>query len=147
MFKVLLVEDSEADALLTERKITAHVQHETIVVTTLAAAVKHIESDPSIDLILLDLNLPDAKGTFGIETLDPLTSCPIVVLTGQDDNALARECVRAGAYTFLLKDEVNGSLARAILAAVERRRAIREEHEDLRDYIRQKFAPVLEALN
>lgn len=77
-----------------------------------------------IDLVLLDLALPDSKG------LDTFTACynrnpdtPIVVLTALEDENLALMALRGGAQDYLIKTEINPrSLTRAIRYAIERKR-------------------------
>jgi PAS domain S-box-containing protein len=77
-----------------------------------------------VDLVLLDLSLPDSKG------LDTFTACynrnadvPIVVLTALEDENVALLALRGGAQDYLIKSEINPrSLARAIRYAIERKR-------------------------
>jgi NarL family two-component system response regulator LiaR len=61
------------------------------------------ESGP-FDLVLLDLNLPDAKGLQGLRTL--LNECPKVpfaMLTGTQDEFVIRQAKAMGAVGYLLK--------------------------------------------
>jgi phosphoserine phosphatase RsbU/P len=81
-----------------------------------------------VDVVLLDLSLPDSKG---LETLAAVRACvpllPVVVLTGADDEQLAIEALQRGAQDYLVKTEINGRvLSRAIRYAVERN-ALRAE--------------------
>ncbi|MCX9086044.1 MAG: response regulator, partial [Candidatus Methanoperedens sp.] len=64
-----------------------------------------------IDVVLLDLNLPDSKGfnTF-TKTLAQAPEIPIIILTGLDDETLAIRAVRTGAQDYLIKKHVNSSL-------------------------------------
>ena len=73
---------------------------------------------------LLDLNLPDNQG---IETLVRVESefpeIPIIVLTGQEDEAIAVEAVKQGAQDYLVKGTVDGNqLVRSLRYAIERKR-------------------------
>jgi CheY-like chemotaxis protein len=77
---------------------------------TLADALQRIgEQRP--DMVVLDLSLPDS---FGLETLFRIQSqdalLPIVVLTGNEDQALALAAVKAGAQDFLVKQDLSGRL-------------------------------------
>jgi NarL family two-component system response regulator LiaR len=56
------------------------------------------------DLVLLDLNLPDAKGLQGLRTLlDEHPSTPFAMLTGTQDEFVIRQAQAMGAVGYLLK--------------------------------------------
>lgn len=123
---LLLVEDDAADARLvremlkqarTARFSVAHVER-------LAEAISRA-GDGDIDVVLLDLSLPDA---LGIETLALLHSAaprlPIVVMSGLDDEAAAMQGLREGAQDYLVKGRVDSDLlARSLRYAIERQRS------------------------
>jgi len=79
-------------------------------------------------LILSDLGLPDSQG---LETASALISnasdIPIMILTGQDDDQVAMEAIRAGVQDYLVKNTVTPELiGRAIRYALERKRVEKE---------------------
>lgn len=77
-----------------------------------------------VDLILLDLTLPDSRGfdTFRLFSLE-YPEIPVVVLSGFDDEALALECVRNGAQDYQVKGRFDfQALARFLRFAIERHR-------------------------
>jgi DNA-binding NarL/FixJ family response regulator len=81
-----------------------------------------------IDVILLDLSLPDSQGE---ETFAKVKACApdvaIVVLSGLDDEAMALRMVKAGAQDYVPKRQVNADmLARTIRYAIERKRVEQE---------------------
>jgi two-component system sensor histidine kinase/response regulator len=94
------------------------------------------------DIILLDLHLPDTKGLVSLATLkEHSESCPIIVLTSADDDALGLKAVASGAHDYLVKQSVsNESLVRCIRYAIERRRA---EEQVLRLAVIQDFIATL----
>ncbi|HXA92022.1 MAG TPA: response regulator transcription factor [Steroidobacteraceae bacterium] len=56
------------------------------------------------DLVLLDLNLPDAKGLQGLRTLrDEYPTTPFAMLTGTQDEFVIRQAQAMGAVGYLLK--------------------------------------------
>ncbi|MBN1813542.1 MAG: GAF domain-containing protein [Anaerolineae bacterium] len=123
--KILLIEDNPADARLLRkmlaeaRRFPFDLQQADRLSTGLERLVSH-----DIDIILLDLSLPDSEGldTF-TQTLAHAPQTPIVVLSGLDDAEIALEAVRAGAQDYLTKAEVDGNLlARTIHYAIERKR-------------------------
>jgi diguanylate cyclase (GGDEF)-like protein/PAS domain S-box-containing protein len=76
-----------------------------------------------IAAVLLELSLPDSQG---IETFDKLFSAapdvPILILGGNDNEALAKEAVGRGAQDYLLPGHLDGySLPRALRNAIERK--------------------------
>src|SRR5262249_26898735 len=94
--------------------------------TRLSAACERIAAD-RIDVILLDLFLPDSNGLSTFRQVRAAApSLPIVVLTGMDDESPAGVAVREGAQDYLPKGQVAGPLlSRAIRYAIERQRAER----------------------
>lgn len=123
--RVLLIEDNEDDALLARRDLTreprCHFELEWA--STLDAGVERLRQG-GIDVVLLDLSLPDCRGIATFECLSTtFRHLPILVLTGHDDEETAVQAVRLGAQDYLVKGQMNGdSLARAISYAIERKR-------------------------
>ena len=123
--KVLLVEDSGEYARIVEGLLDTDrdCRFDVRTATRLVDAMQRVESEAP-DVVLLDLNLPDASG---VETLERFTETardvPVVVLADVEDEALAIEAVRIGAQDGLVKGRVeNESLPRALRFAVERHR-------------------------
>jgi signal transduction histidine kinase len=123
--RILLVEDNAGDARLLREALAdvpatfelRHVQQLRDGVDALCAG--------GVDVVLLDLSLPDATGLEGLRRLHGSSpGVPIVVLTGLDDDELALRAMQEGAQDYLVKGRVEGALlARAIRYAVERKRA------------------------
>ena len=124
--KILLVEDSPGDARLIRELLSSAHGHRFSVecVGGLAAGLERL-CDDGIDVVLLDLGLPDSRGfdTFAqVQALSP--GIPIVVLTGTDDVELALRAVGAGAQDYLVKGKVDAeALSRTMRYAIERKRA------------------------
>ncbi len=70
------------------------------------------------DVVLLDLGLPDS---FGIDTvkrmLEEFSDVPMIVVTGSEDEEIAREAVELGIRNYLVKGEATG--AEIIAATLE----------------------------
>ena len=136
--RILLVEDDDGCALVMQN-ILERWRYRAFNVRraeNLSAALRQV-AQGEIDLVLLDLGLPDSQGldTFG-RMHAAAANVPIVVLTGLDDEELAATTVQQGAQDYLVKGPVDGaSLARAIRYAIERCRAqqaLRESEERYR---------------
>jgi CheY-like chemotaxis protein len=118
-----LVEDNPGDALLvTERLEEARPEHYRVTLATSLSEAIHLLRSLLIEVILLDLSLPDGSGADGVTRLrEEAPEIPIVVLTGSDDEGLAEACLRAGAEDFLSKhDDHPRSLHRSIGYAISR---------------------------
>ena len=78
-------------------------------------------------MVLLDLNLPDSQGaeTFR-KVLDSAPDVPVVILSGQDDEALAMKALHQGVQDYLVKGSItSAALDRAMRYAVERQALMR----------------------
>jgi len=125
--RVLLVEDNPGDARLIKEMLAGPayygVTYKLSQVETLRVAVQVCSINP-IEVILLDLNLPDSTGMETLESLNGLfPQIPIVVLTGLNDSELTMQSVQHGAQDYITKEECSSQLlARVIHYAIERKR-------------------------
>jgi len=123
---VLLIEDNPGDARLIRKMLTKAkvVLFELECANRLSTGLERL-AEGGIDLVLLDLSLPDSPGldTFA-KTYAQAPHVPIIVLTGLDDQELAVHAVREGAQDYLVKGEVDSNLLlRAMRYAIERKGA------------------------
>ncbi len=135
---VLLIEDDPEDVSMIREMLSGveHFRFELQCADRLSVGLERL-SEGGIDVILLDLLLPDCSG---LETLIKVHAnspeLPIVVLTGLGDVELAFEGVMKGAQDYLLKNQLESHLlARTMRYAVERKRverALRESEERFR---------------
>lgn len=121
---ILLVEDSLADARLVKDCLSGGGEFKVFHQQHLASALERVQPD-SVDVVLLDLGLPDSQGydTFDrVHLANPET--PVVLLTGLDDQSLALKTLEHGAQDFVVKGGFDReSLPRILRYAVERKRA------------------------
>ena len=123
---VLLIEDDPADAesvknMLLEAEGVPFIPRWA---STLVAGLDEL-GQGDVDVILLDLCLPDSSGleTFNT-TLSHAPGVPIVLLTGVDSDLLALMAVQGGAQDYLVKSTLTtDSLARALRYAIVRQRS------------------------
>lgn len=88
---------------------------------TLAEGLRKVK-DPTVEIILLDLNLDDSQGidTF-VKVHEQASHLPIIVLSGMEDEELATKIVHLGAQEYLVKSRIDAhSLQRALRYAMER---------------------------
>jgi signal transduction histidine kinase/CheY-like chemotaxis protein len=88
----------------------------------------------AVDVVILDLTLPDARGLEALHRIRAAApGTPVIVLSGIADQALALEALRAGAQDYVMKPPPDGqTLARILRYAVERQRLTRTVDDALR---------------
>ena len=131
---ILLIEDNSGDRRLISEMLAEASTDETGVAfdiqyaDRLQAAIEYLGQN-RVEVILLDLGLPDSQG---LDTLKrvyaEVPELPIVVLTGLNDELIGVQAVNEGAQDYLIKGQVDTHLLRrTIRYAIERKQA--EERE------------------
>jgi diguanylate cyclase (GGDEF)-like protein len=132
-YDVLLIEDNPGDARLLQEMLAEEptAPFRLRCADRLSRAMEVLSSH-KIELLLLDLSLPDSQG---LETFAAVYAhspkVPIIVLTGNDDDALALSAVKAGAQDYLYKGRLDRELLlRSMHYSIERKRYQEElEHQ------------------
>lgn len=97
-------------------------------VATVRGAEQWVEHNNAPDIVFLDMNLPDGVGLHALRRVIAATSgqSAIVILTGVEDDSLARACVEAGANDFVHKHELR---RRELVRATEYSMARAKAHQ------------------
>ncbi|MBI2957448.1 MAG: response regulator [Chloroflexi bacterium] len=134
--KVLMIEDNPADARLMKEVLGGEGPGAFDLEgrEELSTGLQRID-EGGIDVVLLDLNLPDSRGLDSFaRTILKAPQIPIVVLTSLDDEALATRAVRNGAQDYLVKGKVDHEqVARALRYAVARGASARDRQQIARE--------------
>jgi putative two-component system response regulator len=144
----LIIEDNQADVDLIREALpeTGPVSFRFETVTRLSEALLRLKSG-GIDLILLDLGLPDSQGLKTYHNLSEATShIPVIILTSDDNEEMAVFAVREGAQDYLIKGQIGGSLlTRAVRYAVERKRT-EEKNQETMEHLRKAVHTTIQVL-
>ncbi len=141
--RLLLIEDNPGDADLVQEALASAggVPFQVHCATALLPGLDRLARG-DIDLVLLDLSLPDSQGLDGLNAIRVhAPSVPVVLLTGFDSEALALRAVQSGAQEYLVKGMLQGpALARALQHAIVRQRI---QAESSRHDVRSEQAAVV----
>jgi PAS domain S-box-containing protein len=142
---ILTVEDNPSDLFLLEHMLRSSG----LAIRELCSAVcirdaYTLLTGKAIDVVLLDLTLPDSFGLHTFIHLKPVVQrIPVIILTGMSDTNVALEAIKEGAQDYLVKGELTeGLLAKAIQYSMERKRTL----ENLR-VSNERFNTVVKATN
>ena len=120
---LLLVEDNAGDARLLREMFADPVSGDINMtnVTSMQGAEAHLSAH-AVDIILLDLGLPDSQGLDAVRRARAAAPrVPLVVLTGLNDEFLAAQSLQEGAQDYLIKGQIEaGNLVRSLRYAIER---------------------------
>jgi diguanylate cyclase (GGDEF)-like protein/PAS domain S-box-containing protein len=144
---ILLIEDNQDEVELilgflnSVQLFSYNLLHRDSLADGIQALNEDCQNGSDIDVVLLDLHLPDSRGmeTF-IRVNKTVPHIPIVLMTNLEDETIAHKTVRDGAQDYLLKSKLDGNmLCRSIRYAIERKHseeALRESQERYRLAIR-----------
>jgi DNA-binding NtrC family response regulator len=125
--RVLLIEDNPGEAIVIESvllKAAAKIPQLAGVAVSragrLSGGIERILNG-DVDIVFLDLSLPDSEGLDTLEKIleqDP--GVPVVVLTGTEDTMMASQAMKLGAQDYLVKGQVDeAGMIRAVRYAFE----------------------------
>lgn len=143
--KILVIEDDPQyfmmiKEILSEGKPSFLIEYK----ESLSAGLERVKQG-NLDIILLDLGLPDS---YGIKTFLQVHlkagDIPILILTGLEDDKFAIEAVHRGAQDFLFKGQLEpDNMSRAIRYAIERKKTekeLKEAHDQLEKRVEERTA-------
>jgi PAS domain S-box-containing protein len=142
---ILTVEDNPGDLYLLEDMLkSSSLKIGKLYSTDRIMNAREVLQRNSINLVLLDLSLPDS---FGIESFLGIKNVagkvPVIILTGNADTSVALEAIKEGAQDYLVKGEFDENLlSRTIQYSLERTCNLEELHES-----NERFNMMVKATN
>jgi DNA-binding NtrC family response regulator len=128
---ILVVDDDEA-VLNSARRILRMHGFEEVLVCADSRNVEPLLEDEPVAVILLDLVMPNLGGRELLERLAAShPEIPVIVVTAEQDVRTAVECMKVGAYDFLIKPADTDQLVATVRRALEHRE-LRDENARLR---------------
>ena len=126
--RVLLIEDSLGDARLIYELIkeTNPAYYEIYHNVKLNSGLEKL-SKKQIDIVLLDLNLPDSSGLQTLQKVIEISKndIPVVVISNYNDEVYRKDAIKMGAQDYIIKGEFDGNLLKYVInSAIERKKLI-----------------------
>jgi PAS domain S-box-containing protein len=133
---ILMVEDNTGDQFLLTELLNAS----DITINKIYSAIRLDNAleqlNEPIDIILLDLSLPDSNGINTFNTIfKHAGKIPVVILSGLADTSLALEAITLGAQDYLIKGDFDEKLlAKTIRYSIERKKNMEALQESIERY-------------
>lgn len=146
VLRVLIVDDDEVDRMAIRRTLRPSSLPLSIEEATDAASAIDMIQQQAFHWVLLDYRLPDLDGLSLVKRLRQLNvTIPLIVLTGQGDEKLAVEVMKAGASDYLAKGRISpeelSRLLRSSLRLYEAEQetvAVNEKLRETNELLRKK---------
>ena len=104
MKECILLVDDEINYLELLKSILEQEGYENIITESNPLNVLDILKNNQVDLILLDVYMPEMNGLELLEKILPEhPNIPVIIVTAVDDKEIALEAIKVGAYEFILK--------------------------------------------
>ena len=130
--RILLVEDNPDEEVIVRRLLSASGLILDVTTVSKIRDCMRLIDGKLVDMVLLDLSLPDSKGLEGLHQLRAhAPEIPIIILTGLSDIETAEQAVRSGAQDYLVKGQLEGNLLTHAVQFASLRQAFRIELEEL----------------
>jgi DNA-binding NtrC family response regulator len=139
MKECILLVDDEINYLELLKGILEQEGYENILTESNPLNVPDILKNNQVDLILLDVYMPEMNGLELLQKISPeYPNIPVIIITAVDDKDIALEAVKIGAYEFILKPPDTDRLFLTIKRALGHK-LLEKEIDVLRDEgIKQK---------
>src|SRR6185503_17263939 len=126
LLTVLVIEDNPTDLFLIDQMLrSSTLRIKEIYSCDRSSDACHLLRDNQIDLVFLDLSLPDSFGIESFLNIKAVTQkVPVIILTGMSNSEVALQTLKQGAQDYLVKGEFNVSLlTKSVEYSIERKKA------------------------
>ena len=129
---IVVVDDEEAVLSSVRRTLRAAGYEEVLVCADSRNVMPLLEAGP-VSLILLDLMMPHVSGRELLAQIGAAhPEVPVIIVTAEQDVKVAVDCMKAGAYDYLLKPVRAEELVATVRRTLDHRE-LSDENERLRD--------------
>lgn len=138
--RLLLVDDDELDRMAVKRLLRQLGRPTQLAETADGLQAVELLLAQHFDCVLMDVHMPAIDGLALLRRIRGLgVDCPVVMLTGQGDEALAVDLMKAGASDYLAKSSLDaarlGAALRGALTLAQAQRAARDAQRLLQQQV------------
>ena len=131
----VLIIDDEIAILDGQKTILQSEGINNIICISESRDVKHIMLEQAIDVVLLDLTMPEISGREILKFIsENYPDLPVIIITGTNDITKAVECMKDGAFDYMVKSVEKSRLISGVKRAIEHR-MLKNENRELRSYL------------
>jgi DNA-binding NtrC family response regulator len=117
--ETILLVDDELTYLELLKSILQQEGYSNVITESNPLNVPYILKTQNIDLILLDIYMPQMNGLQLLEQITPeYPNIPVIIITAVDDKEIALEAIKFGAYEFIIKPPDTDRLLLTIRRAI-----------------------------
>jgi PAS domain S-box-containing protein len=125
---VLIVDDSSVDRATYRRYLQQNTEAYTVLEAELGVEGLDLCQRSQPDVLLVDYGLPDLDGIdFLAELQTQPSSPPVIILTGQGNEAIAVQAMKAGAQDYLVKGHLTAEKLRIAVTSVLEKAQLRAQ--------------------
>jgi DNA-binding NtrC family response regulator len=137
--KIFIIEDDPFFGELLKHHLSLNPDHDLHVFKTGNACLTNLSLKP--DIICIDFGLPDMKGDELLQRIQEVNkSIPVIVISGQEDIAVAVNFFKIGAKDYIIKDDNTKELLWNSILKLRETLDLRKEVEELKGQLEQKFS-------
>ncbi len=105
--KILIVEDSEDDALLLIREVTKGGYHASYQRVFTAATMERCLQSSAWDLVITDHNMPNFSSTAALAKVREFgLDVPVIIVSGSIGEDIAVQAMKSGAHDYIMKENL-----------------------------------------
>lgn len=138
-FRIFIIEDDPWYGELLKYHLSLNPDYEVSLFDSAKAALEQLHLQP--DVVCIDFSLPDMQGDQLLTYLKAVDSnLPVIVISGQEDIAVAVNLLKAGANDYLVKNDNTRELLWTAIQRIRETTALRQEVAALKSQLGQKFS-------
>lgn len=137
--KIFLVEDDPWFGELLKHHLSHNPDYHISLFKTAIECLNNLHHKP--DIICMDFGLPDMTGDVLLQNIqDSNKNIPIIVISGQEDVAVAVNFLKAGAKDYIIKDDNTKDTLWNSILKIRENLELKKEVEGLKEQLEQKFS-------